>query len=339
MSKDLSPEAILGQLETPDLGPYYLFHGPSDFLKENTIAKVKRKILDPATADFNLQVFYADETTPGQVLEAACSVPFMADRRIVIVRRTESYRKSDQERFLPYLDNPATSTCLLLVASTVDFRQPLFARIRKKGRSVFFAPLKEARIIPWLRSTAREMGLDISPEACAYLYQIVGSSLMELYGELEKLSVRYGKSPVGIEQVKEMAAKTRAHSIFELMNYISEKDPGKALNVLHKLLAQGGREAALRILGMLNRQLRLLWQVKAMRERGKERDIPTALGIPPFFARRLRDQGDGWTEAELREFLESLCLADTRLKSGSREDIILDHLIMSLCKGEAQEEI
>ncbi|RLB86986.1 MAG: DNA polymerase III subunit delta [Deltaproteobacteria bacterium] len=339
MGRDLSPEIILTNLEASKLPPYSLFYGPSEFLKENLISKLKRSLLESATAEFNLQIFYADESTPEEVLEAARSLPFMSERRVVIVRRTESYKRKDQEKFLPYLDAPVTSTFLLFVTSSVEFHGPLLSSIRKAGYSVYFAPLKENRVVPWLRSMAKDMELNISPQACAYLHQIVGNSLMELHAELEKLSIRYGDSAVGIAEVREMASKTRAHSIFELVESVTEKDCPGALRVLHELLAQEGKDSVLAVVGMLNRQLRLLWQVKSMKGEGKEANIPEALGIPPFIARKLINQADEWTRDELRKFLESLYMADSALKSGSRGDITLDYLIVSLCREKAQEEI
>ena len=332
MSQDLSPEQVLKQLDNCNLAPYYLFHGPSEFLKETTLTKFKKKALEPATADLNLQIFYADEATAEEVIEAARSLPFMAETRLVIVRRTESFSKADQDNFLPYLDNPVSSTCLIFVAREANFRHPLFSRIRKEGRSVAFLPLKESRVVPWLMATAKDMGLKISPEACAYLHQIVGNSLMELHGELEKLSIRYGANSIGIDQVREMATNIRGYSVFELIDSLSEKHCQKALEALHKLLEQGGRNSALSILGMLNRQFRLLWKAKHMKARGAQKEIPKVLGIPPFLARKLMNQVDNWSEADLKRLLESLCMVDSRLKSGSQEDILLDHLIMTLCQ-------
>lgn len=331
MSKDLSPETVLSHLEASNVAPYYLFHGHSDFLKERIIDKFKHTVLDPATIDFNFQTLYADEAAPEEVLEAARSMPFMGQCRVVVVRRVDSYNKGEQEVFLPYLDDPVSSTHLLFVASAVDFRQPLFAKIKKVGRSVAFTPPKEGKIVPWLQATARDMGLKISSEACAYLHQVVGNNLMELYGELEKLSVRYGDRSIGVEHVREMAINTRAHSIFELMDAVSEKDSAKALKTLHRLLEQEGKDSALSVVGMLNRQLRLLWQVKTLKKQRRLKEIPSLLGIPQFVARKLQFQVERWEEEELQQFLESLCLADSRLKSGSRKDIILDHLVISLC--------
>ncbi len=333
MSQDLSPEAILKHLDNCKLAPYYLFYGPSEFLKETALAKLKEKVLEPATADLNLQIFYADEATAEDVMDAARSLPFMAETRLIIVTRTESFSKADLEKFLPYLDNPVPSTCLIFVARDANFRHPLFSRIRKEQRAVAFLPLKESRVVPWLVATARDMGVRISPEACAYLHQVVGNSLMELHGELEKLSIRYGANSIGVDQVREMATKIRGYSVFELIDSLSEKDCQKALEALHKLLEQGGKNSALSILGMLNRQFRLLWKAKYMKARGAQREIPRALGIPPFLARKLMTQVDNWSEADLKRLLESLCMVDSRLKSGSQEDILLDHLIITLCEG------
>ena len=331
MQTDASPETVLRQLNTLELSPVYLFYGPNEFLKEKVLARFRQKVLAPGTADFNVQVFYGDEAGAEEIIEAARSVPFMAERRLVIVRRASSLGKTEQARFLSYLDNPVISTCLIFVATDVNFRHPLFSRIRKNATAVHFTRVRENRIVPWLMATAKDMGLNITHEACAYLHQIVGNSLMELHGELEKLSLRYGKDPVDVSQVKEMATWTRAYSIFELTDYLSQKDCKRALEALHKLLEQGGRDSALSILGMLNRQFRLLWRVKFMKARGAEKEVPSAVGMPPFLARKLLAHVDKWSEGQLKKFLGSLCVVDSRLKSGSQEDIVLDHLIISLC--------
>ncbi|RLB18210.1 MAG: DNA polymerase III subunit delta [Deltaproteobacteria bacterium] len=338
MQRDVKPEELLKRLETGTLSPYYLFYGPSEFLKENVLMQIRNRALAPGTRDFNLQVFYGDEASPGQVLEAARSLPFMAERRMVIVRRAEGFKKADQKDFLPYLETPVPSTYLIFLASNVDFRQPLFSKIREAGRAVHFAPLREGQIVPWLRSVARDMGLRISREACAYLHQIAGNSLMDLYGELEKLSLRYGDNPIGIEQVRETAINSKAYNIFELVDRVSEKRCASALQVLHRLLQQGGRDSALGIIGMLNRQFRLLWQTKWMKAQGQAQEVAKKLGIPPFSARKLLEQSENWSEGQLREFLESLYQADSRIKSGSQEEIILENVIISLCKGKHQEE-
>ncbi len=338
MSYDLSPEAIIRHLDNHNLAPFYLFYGPSEFLKETVLAKLKKLVLDPATAELNYQSFYADEAGAEQVIEAARSLPFMSDHRVVVVRRAEAFSRSDQEKFLPYLDSPVESTYLIFLTVEGNLRHPLFSRIRKYGTAVRFLALKETQVITWLLATARDMGINISREACAYLRQIVGDRLMELHGELQKLATRYGSRRIGVEQVQEMATKTRPYSVFELMDHLSEKDCKKALEALHRLLDQGGKNSALPILGMLNRQFRLLWKARHLTKGGAQKQAPSALGVPPFLARKLLVQAGRWSEVQLRDFLESLCLADSRLKSGSQENVILDHLVISLCKGYAGED-
>ena len=332
MGSDLDPDTVVKHLHTSKVAPFYLFYGPNEFLKENVLMKFRQKLLDQAAADFNLEVFYGDEGSAEEIADAARSVPFMAERRLIIVRRAEVFRKVEQETLLSYLDNPVASTCLIFVASDVNFRSPLFSRIKKEGTAVYFSSLRDNQVASWLVDAARDMGLKISHEACAYLEQIVGNNLMELFSELEKLSIRYGNKPVGIEEVRQMATKMRAYSIFELVDYISTKECKKALEALHKLLEQGGKDSALSILGMLNRQLRLLWRAKFMKIRGAEKDIPKVLGVPSFLAKKLVRQVDNWSESDLKELLGKLCFLDSRLKSGSQEDILLDHLIISLCK-------
>ena len=95
-----------------------------------------------------------------------------------------------------------------------------------------FTNLSEGQVVPWIKRTAGELGLRIDGEACAYLRQIVGNSLRELFAELEKLRLRYGEETVGVEQVKELALHSRVYTIFELMKSVSERKCAKSLSIL-----------------------------------------------------------------------------------------------------------
>ncbi|MBN2126302.1 MAG: DNA polymerase III subunit delta [Deltaproteobacteria bacterium] len=315
------------------LAPFYLLYGPGEFRLENTLQRIREEYVPEGTRDFNLEIFYGDESDPGEIVNRALSLPFMAPNRLIIVRRTENFRAEQLERFLPYLDRPADSTCLLFVASRPDFRLRFFKKMRSLGRAVLFDELKEAQIPSWLSRRAGELGLNIDREACAYLQQIVGNSLRELNGELEKLLLRFGGEPVGMEQVRDLAIHSRVYTIFELVKVISMKDVPRSLGVLQRFLdEEDKRGGPLRLVGMLNRQVKLLWKSRAVLDRGgHRRELAGKLGPVHFLADELLNQAKKWTPTDLERALELLYRADGHLKSGSRPRPILENLILSLC--------
>lgn len=261
-------------------------------------------------------------------------MPFMASNRLIIVRRTESLNSAQLTRLIPYLEQPADTTCLIFVSSKANFSIKFYKTIREAGLAVAFDELKGKQVGAWIRRTAKELGVELDSEACDILQEIAGNRLRDLYGELEKLSLRHvSGGRIGAKDVRELAVHSRSFTIFELVEKISVKDTAGALTVLARFLEEEGRrEAPLGIIGMLNRQVRLLRQAKPLAAgRVRAERIARELSVPVFAARRLMTQSGRWNEDELERALSALYEADGLLKSGSRTNPLMEELVISLC--------
>jgi len=339
MPDDLQPDDVLKAAKKEQVAPFYLFYGPGEFRMERVLATLKTLLVPEAVRDFNLEVLYGDDkigdspVEPEGIINKASSVPFLAERRLIILRRTESFTVDQLERFLPYLEKPSSSTCLIFISSKTNFNTKFYKKFRSEGVAVLFDEMKGKQIVPWIKKTAsEEIGITMDGEACAYLHAIVGNRPREIYSELEKLHLRYGKT-VSLDQVKEAVIHSRVYTVFELMDAVSTKDCGSSLRILNRYLEEEDpRDAPLGLISMLNRQVRLLWQAKTvMLKRGGTQELQKKTGISGFPAKKLIEQAPRWTEKELESALERLRWSDDRLKSGSSPRPILETLILSLC--------
>ena len=338
MPRDLPPENVLGQLEKGQLSPFYLFYGESGFRLEKVLNRVRETLIPEPSRDFNLQIFYgdkADQVKSSDIIDAARTLPFLSQSRLIIVRRAESFPPAALENFIPYLEKPVESTCLIFVSSKPDFRKKFYNKIRQLGRAVNFKELYSNQIVPWIKKTAKEMGFNLDEDACACLQQIVGNRMMDLYSELEKLYVRYGETSVSAEEVKELAIYSRTYTVFELMDRISFKRCAESISILKKLVEEEGRDGILKLMGMLNRQVRLLWQTKSILEKGGgSYDVARKLSLRDFQVKPLLPQSRLWSEDDLERAFHLLYKADGLLKAGSQEHqlhLILENVVLSLC--------
>ena len=334
MAGDLHPEDVLKSLKKGQLAPFYLFYGPGEFRLEKVLDTIRKSFIPESARDYNLEIFYGGEKPdPAEIINRALSFPFMAKNRLIIVRRTENFVAEELERFLSYLEKPAESTCLIFISSKTDFSRKFYKKIRTSGRAVKFSELRGGEIVPWIRRTAGDLGLKIDGQACDYLQQVMGNRLRDIHAELEKLYLRYGKITVSVEHVKELAVHSRIYTIFELMNLVSAKNCAESLIVLNRYLEEEDKiKAPLGIIGMLNRQLRLLWQTKAiMAKGGQKKDVAKKLGSAHFMANILMKQSERWSIKELERGLHLLYQVDGLLKSSSRPRPVMENLIISLC--------
>lgn len=332
MTRDLTPEDVLKSLEKEKLSPFYLFYGSGEFRLEKVLTRIREGYLAESARDFNLEIFYGGEDRPSLIIDHAQSLPFLAGNRLIIVRRTEAFKAGELDLFLPYLDHPSDTTCLIFVSFKTDFKRRFYKQIRSAGQAVLFGELKGNEIVHWIRSAAGELDLNLDGQAAGYLQQIIGNRLRDINGELEKLKLRYGDQRVGLEEVQELAVHSRIYSIFELMNMISSRKKRESLEVLTRFLdEEDKKDAPLRVIGMINRQLRLLWKTKAALSAGrKTRDIAQELGLPFFSAGHFVTQSKLWSEKDLKAGIGLLYQADRRLKSGTRSKPVLENLIIAL---------
>ena len=330
---DLQPESVLKALEKGKLAPYYLFYGPGEYRLEMVLERIRNDYVPESAIDLNLEILYGDEISPAEVINHARSIPFLAPNRLIILRRVEKINAASLEIFLPYLEQPAETTCLIFISSKTNFNTKFYKKFRAAGRAVQFMALKENQVVPWVKRLAKDMDLNIDGQACTALQQIVGNSLRDLHAEMEKLRIRYGKDPVGVEEVRDLAIHSRIYSIFELMDRVSERKKAASLDVLNRFLEEEDKRAApLQIMGMLNRQIRILLQTKAILNKGGgKKDVSKKLHLIPFSAGRFVMQAKKWSETELENGLKLLYGADGLLKSGSRPRPVLENLIVSLC--------
>ncbi|MCA9887870.1 MAG: hypothetical protein KC546_05840, partial [Anaerolineae bacterium] len=64
---------------------FYIFHGDDDIGIEEAVNKLRSQMGDSANADLNTSEYDGEIASAAEILNAARSVPFLADRRLVLV--------------------------------------------------------------------------------------------------------------------------------------------------------------------------------------------------------------------------------------------------------------
>ncbi len=332
MPVEIAPEAVLTHLKEDRLKPVYFFYGPDDFHLENILKQIRETFIPESARDLNLHFFDGDSrVNPGDILDAARSMPFLSSNRLIIVRRTDHIAAPDLEVLIPYLENPVDTTCMIFIALKPDFRLKFFSSIRKRSHAVNFRELNDRQVLPWIMTTAREMGLNIKMDACRHLQEIVGNRSRTLHTELEKLYLRHGNKEIGVDEIRELSIFSRMYTIFELMDEISQRRRAQSLSILNRYLEEEGRDAAFGIIGMLTRQIRIIFQAREFAsKRIPKAEMAKKLGVPGFVLGKVLDQARRWQEKDLEKALTLLYQADGRLKSGSQARLVLENFVLSI---------
>lgn len=329
---------------------FYVLHGEDEFMLSETLADFKRRLGRPDTVDLNTTILEGRGLTLSELHHACDAVPFLADKRLVVVegllstltpRAGQELSDAKQEvldelaDYLPHL--PPTTRLVLVEDHSLPSKHPIL-RLAKREQQGYVKHFErpDAKVLPrWIRRRARKHGGDIEPRAAHRLAAIVGADLRLLDQEIVKL-VTYsdGERAVTEADVGMLVPYSQDAVIFDLVDALGHRDASTAARTLHRLLDEG--EHPLALLGMIIRQFRLLIQVKTLKTAGATwRDVAKKLDIHPFPARKLYNQATHFTPQQLEKVYRYLSETDLDIKTGKIDsEVALDLLVAGLAMTE-----
>ncbi|MBI5049110.1 MAG: DNA polymerase III subunit delta [Deltaproteobacteria bacterium] len=330
---------IEGLKKGKELLPVYCIYGDS-YLMEEAVNAIKAMALSSAFKDMNYHSFDAKEADADDIISIAQTFPVMSQKRFVIVNRIETLSKSQQETLLLYTKDPAKHTCLILIPSAgrIDKRLSFFSWLDKANYLFHFKPLSDAELPSWIKKEVQRLGKKITDDAISIFLEAVGSELMDIKQEVDKLVLFVGeKEDIERKDVEAAVVNGRVDTVFDLADSIGRKNLREGLINLNKLIEQG--EEPVKILGMIARQFRMIWRVKAMRKkRIAVNSIASALGTFPTYIDGYLKQGKDFSNEGLQTVFQILHLADIALKSGRQSPhMVMERLILELCSNGNSE--
>ena len=336
----MKPEELRRALAEGAVSPVYYFYGDETYLIEREVKRFIAALVPADVADFNLDILYGGDRRGEEIAAAAQTLPMFAERRLVVVKRSEGLSEADHEALTEYLRNPSPSTCLLLVGKKPDLRRKFFVELKKTGELVEFKPPYENQLPAFITAEATQAGTRITAEASELLVLLSGTNLQELASQIEKLAGYVGTgNTITLEAVREIASDTRADTVFDLAAALGERNPGAALRKLQTVLRDG--QAPLFVLAMLTRHFRQLWQLRELMTRKIPRsELGRALGLrSDYFLPGLMKQAGNFTLSEYRKTFTRLYETDLALKSSRlKPAFLLEQLFMDICTGSVKRD-
>ena len=160
----------------------YILFGQDDFSLRQSLEEIKGSIGDATLLAANTTEFGGQNLTLGELRAACETVPFLAEKRLVIVdgllgrfepevranrkRKTvkATGQKNDYEPMVACLSNLPDSTILVLTDGRVTSKNPLFRELSVHAEVQSFPVLSDARLRQWIQRRVTGQGGRISPQ-------------------------------------------------------------------------------------------------------------------------------------------------------------------------------
>ncbi len=257
---------LLEQIGKKPLPPVLLFApGTAAFgkepwepaLAERAVERIIATHVDPGMRDMCLGVYHADESKPGEIVLEAQTLPFLVERRVLIVRNASRYNAMSGEKGSPllplieYIESPSDTTLLILIADSVDKRKKLYKACQKGGAIVECPQLDDRALTNWIRSEVQNRGKDIEGGAINELIHRGGSRLGDINNAINLVTTYVGEAPkVTQDDVVAACADVAEETVWALTDAIAASNPDKALSTLFQLEDMG--KSPDEIMGLIN---------------------------------------------------------------------------------------
>ena len=334
--------ALLQQLHKGEVHAIYFFSGEELLLQQRALKALEQQLLPVGLEDFNKDVLSGADITPKQIAEMAMNLPFMAEKRLLIIQpplpflsipKSDKAGQASVQYLLDYLEQPNPQCCLVFCGdSALGKTGALNKKLQEKAVQVDFAPLKGKVLEQWIVAYVTAAGRSIDRQAVEYLSAINSFDLQILEQELQKLLLYQMDAPViTLQHVQDIVTKTVEANIFALSDSIGNKNGSEALQVLKHMFYLG--ESPFKLIGFLVRHFRNLILVKDYRQMGYgEGRIKEKTKLHPFVIKKSMRQAERFSMQQLIAALERLLLIEVELKSTSANgEELLEQFVIELC--------
>ena len=227
------------------------------YLADRAIDAMVEEYVDPSMRDMVYAVFHADEKQVGDIVLEAQTLPFLAERRVIVVRNADRYVAMSGEKgsaltpLIRYLKSPSESTLLMMVTSRIDKRKTFYKACKELGGIVECPQLTDEELSRWAHGETEKLGKSIEPRAIKELLARSGSRLSDVNNAVNLVATYVGEAEsIREEDVVAACADVAEESVWALTDAIASSDPRKALETLYQLIDFG--KSPDEIMGLIN---------------------------------------------------------------------------------------
>lgn len=329
--------------------PVHLLKGSDDILRGEALSRLLDDLVGDGDRSLLIDEFDLDTTTLGAAIDAAQTIPFLTDRRIVVVRRFGRFSKGeDVAELVAYLGDPLPSTTVVLVwekpvkpteggapvSAKPAVPQALTKAVAAAGGEVI-DPSPSGKLDAWVPAHLKEAGLDVDPRAVRLIVESLGDDA----GGIVELTARLaGAFPpgtrLGADQVAPLLGPAGGVAPWDLTDAIDRGDPAAALDQLHRMLRGGDRHPLAIMATLQSHYLRML-KLDGAGAR-TEKDAAQVLGIKgsTFPAKKALTQARKLGSGGVQRSVALVAAADVDLR-GARAwpgELVMEVLVARLAR-------
>ena len=308
----------------------YVLYGPQSYNRKRYETALARLFVPEG--DMNCTSFYGKKTDVKSVIDLADTMPFMSEKRVIILENTGLFENKCEE-LADYIPKIPDSSCLIFSEEKIDARLRQTKEAKNCGCVAEFTDLSEKDLEDWVRKRLGREHRPITKPALDMFIARCGNDLWQVSNELEKvISYTFGKDGIRPEDVDAVCPAPPEDRIFGMIDAVLSHDRNRAMHYYRDLLRL--RSDPLSILALIREQYRLMLHIKEMAAENRDREyMAKALSMRDQRIKMALPAARKSSRISLISGIEKCADTDERIKSGLIDAHIgVETLIADLCQ-------
>ncbi len=320
-------------LASATITPLYIVYGEEQYFHDDFLQQLQIRLFgEQCAGKLNVSVFYGTEDSFAEILNACMSYSLFAENKLVVVRQFDKLKLDNKDALIKYAENPQPGTTLVLLAEkwgTTKFHKALASHATLLQCYKLF----ESDIFAWAQNRFNEAGLKVEKDALRFLVENIGSNILRLNLEVDKIiSFAGDRKVLSQNDIADLTGFNREISVFALQKMLAARNLERSLRIGLRLLEQGENLAA--VLPILFTFFRRMWLVKELQNRGfNQKKILNELGGKQFVYKDIFATVSNFSVEHIKATIEKIEQCEFQLKTSQQQmESILTLLCYFICK-------
>jgi DNA polymerase-3 subunit delta len=313
----------------------YVMVGKEKTLVDTESEKLVEKLLEPeqrATGFFNAD---PAEVAATEVLDELRTLPFLTEKRVVLIKSADDFVSENRELLEKYFDNPSPTGILVLTVSSWSAQTKLAKKLPSVGQLLIVSQPKRAQLSRRIMQYSRDAhGKTIGEAAAELLVELTGDELVRLYSEVDKLALfAQNERTITEQHIESLIGHNRIFNAFMVIDAVIAGDISQAICRLRKMFTED-KTAEYTAIGAFAFYFRRMFGAKVLLEKGvSTSEIAKGLRMwgdreKSFFA-QLRKM----TLKQIGAILQQLAATDYAIKTGQvKAEAAIERLVLGLAE-------
>ncbi|WP_245881958.1 DNA polymerase III subunit delta [Streptohalobacillus salinus] len=317
------------QMNTLKKSAVFVLYGEERYLIESMIkAIVEQRLTNDEQTEQWITYDLEEQPVEEAIMEAE-TFPFFGDKKVVVcensmfltAKPSKSKVEHNSEILLSYQEQPVDFSTLILVVpyQKLDERKKITKQLKKNATFIECQAVNDWDIDKWVTHFEAQFSLNLDGQTKKLIQEEIGPRLQLLENEMEKLALFKGNDEtISYEDAQALVSHLGQSSGLKLVDAVIEKDIKKAIEIYKDLSRSNEEEIAL--LALLSSQLRTIYQVKILMQKGyQQQQIAQQLRVHSFVVKMSMERAKRFTIEDLYRAIDYCGETDQLIKQGKMD--------------------